>query len=297
MGEKTVINGTSYYISYYYDENGAPMGVNVNGSAYFFVKNLQGDITAIMSYTGTVVAKYTYDAWGKLLSVRDGNNQAVTSPTHIANLNPFRYRGYIYDTETGLYYLNSRYYDAEVGRFISPDQCISTGQGVLSFNMYAYCGNNPVNMADPTGKIGIWTFLAISGIFATILSIPSSEKQEATEKQINEARNEAKRADYKVKYNEEGKPSTVNISINTESVIDNVDSIARDYYYQALYDGTVKKANEYSIPVGNLMSVDHIRWEFSMHELAYYLGFDAATTTDLNIDETLFSMIRRAFGW
>ena len=152
VGEKTVINGTTYYISYYYDENGAPMGINVNGSAYFFVKNLQGDITAIMSYTGTVVAKYTYDAWGKLLSVRDGNNANVTSATHIANLNPFRYRGYIYDTETGLYYLNSRYYDASVGRFISPDgQLAGVGGELLGYNMYAYCFNNPINMTDETG--------------------------------------------------------------------------------------------------------------------------------------------------
>jgi RHS repeat-associated protein len=172
VGEKTVINGTTYYISYYYDENGAPMGINVNGSAYFFVKNLQGDITAIMSYTGTVVAKYTYDAWGKLLSVRDGNNQAVTSPTHIANLNPFRYRCYIYDTETGLYYLNSRYYDAEVGRFISPDSAdvVTITEGIYDKNLYAYCDNNPVMRVDTAGYF--WDiFFDVVSLVASVVEV------------------------------------------------------------------------------------------------------------------------------
>ena len=165
VGEKTVINGTTYYISYYYDENGAPMGINVNGSAYFFVKNLQGDITAIMSYTGTVVAKYTYDAWGKLLSVRDGNNQAVTSPTHIANLNPFRYRGYIYDTETELYYVSSRYYDPEIGRWINADnQIAGVGGEILGYNMFAYCMNNPVNMSDPSGNWPEWATKLVAAV-------------------------------------------------------------------------------------------------------------------------------------
>ena len=72
--------------------------------------------------------------------------------SHIANVNPIRYRGYYYDVETGFYYLQSRYYDPEVGRFINADGLVSTGQGVLGFNMYAYCGNNPVNRADPTGE-------------------------------------------------------------------------------------------------------------------------------------------------
>ena len=80
------------------------MGVKLNGSAYFFVKHLQGDVVAITDYTGSVVARYTYDVWGKLLSVTNGAGNPVTDPTHVANLNPFRYRGYFYDAETGFYY-------------------------------------------------------------------------------------------------------------------------------------------------------------------------------------------------
>jgi len=78
----------------------------------------------------------------------------------MAEVNPFRYRGYYYDAETSLYYLQSRYYDAEVGRFINADAYVSTGQGMIGNNMYAYCGNGPVNRIDITGaffkEIGDW---------------------------------------------------------------------------------------------------------------------------------------------
>ena len=78
-----------------------------------------------------------------------------SQPNHIANVNPIRYRGYYYDTETGLYYVSSRYYDPEIGRWINADGYISTGQGLLSTNMFAYCENNPVNKFDPTGNFAL----------------------------------------------------------------------------------------------------------------------------------------------
>ena len=131
------------------------MGVKLNGSAYFFVKNLQGDVVAITDYTGSVVARYTYDVWGKLLSVVNGAGNPVTDPTHVANLNPFRYRGYFYDTETGLYYLQSRYYDAQVGRFVNGDGQLNTDT-VLGNNLFVYSENNPINAWDPNGKDAIW---------------------------------------------------------------------------------------------------------------------------------------------
>ena len=83
-----------------------------------------------------------------------------SQPNHIANVNPIRYRGYYYDTETGFYYVSSRYYDPEIGRWINADGYVSTGQGVLGYNMFAYCGNNPVNRVDPTGQFWseIWEF-------------------------------------------------------------------------------------------------------------------------------------------
>ena len=105
------------------------------------------------SYTGTLVAKYAYDPFGQVLSVTNASGTAI-SPTaaNVANYNPFRYRGYYYDTESGFYYLQSRYYDPEICRFINADQYASTGLGFLGCNMFAYCNNNPVMQADPSGE-------------------------------------------------------------------------------------------------------------------------------------------------
>ena len=112
-----------------------------------------GDVIAIVrAATGQIVAKYSYDAWGKC-TVTNATGYAV------GDKNPFRYRGYYYDTETGLYYLNSRYYNPEFGRFISADGLIDN-RGATSQNLFAYCGNNPVNRSDLSGlfwkEIGNW---------------------------------------------------------------------------------------------------------------------------------------------
>ena len=156
-----VIDGTLYgqlmpdgkKLVYLYDIDGTPYGFNYNGSNYFYDKNLQGDILAVINSSNSVLAKYTYDPWGKLLSVTDANgNDISANASHIGNINPLRYRGYYYDAETGFYYLNSRYYDPETCRFVNADGYVSTGQGITGYNMFAYCGNNPVNRADPTGQ-------------------------------------------------------------------------------------------------------------------------------------------------
>jgi RHS repeat-associated protein len=117
-------------------------------------------------HTVTLEATYSYDPWGKLLSVKSagGSPISATLTTNIANVNPFRYRGYYYDSETGFYYLRSRYYDPAISRFINADEYASTGQGFIGTNMFAYCNNNPVNLTDP---LGLWTIsfsFSISGI-------------------------------------------------------------------------------------------------------------------------------------
>ena len=98
------------------------------------------------------VATYTYDAWGNVIAVKDANSNLITDYSHIAQLNPIRYRGYYYDTETGFYYLGSRYYDPAVGRFINGDVFASTGRGFLGHNLYAYCLNNPIGYVDTSGS-------------------------------------------------------------------------------------------------------------------------------------------------
>ena len=104
---------------------------------------------------GTKLVSYTYDAWGNV-SITYSNGGDLTG----AQYNPFTYRGYYRDAETGFYYLNSRYYDPKVGRFINPDSFVSTGQGLTGYNMFAYCNNNPVIYVDYTGKSLIAFFLA-----------------------------------------------------------------------------------------------------------------------------------------
>ena len=100
----------------------------------------------IVNTSGTVVVEYTYDAWGRLLTTT--GSMAST----LGEINPLRYRGYVYDSETGLYYLQSRYYNPAIGRFINADEYVGTGQGTLGYNMYAYCLSNPVRYVDYCGR-------------------------------------------------------------------------------------------------------------------------------------------------
>ena len=150
-GQKTGDN----VLMWIYDNNGAYIGFTYNGVEYYYVYNLQGDVEAITDATGAIVASYTYGAWGSSISVKN----YTTNGVNIAQINPIRYRGYYYDAETNFYYLNSRYYDPGICRFINADGYVTTGQGVTSFNMFAYCGNNPVSFSDPQGNFRIQSLL------------------------------------------------------------------------------------------------------------------------------------------
>ena len=128
-----------------YDAAGNVVAVNYNGTYYYYVRNGQNDVIRLIDGESNTVVEYAYDSWGTPLSTTG------TLATTLGVQNPFRYRGYVCDTETGLYYLQSRYYDPELSRFISADVYMSTGQGVLGHNMFAYCLNNPQNLVDNTG--------------------------------------------------------------------------------------------------------------------------------------------------
>ena len=134
-------------MDFVYDESGRPFALNHStdgGSSftmYYYILNLQGDVVKLVTASGSAVATYEYDAWGKVLSATGS----------MAEKNPLRYRGYYYDAETGFYYLQSRYYDSVNRRFINADSYASTGQGFAGTNMFAYCNNNPVIYADPAG--------------------------------------------------------------------------------------------------------------------------------------------------
>ena len=131
-----------------YDAGGTPVSVTHDNGAttatYYYITNLQGDVMHLFDVNGNTAGNYFYDAWGNLVSA---------SATTICQLNPLRYRGYVYDTETELYYLQSRYYNPEMGRFINADdtQYLGADGSLTGYNLFAYCGNNPVMGYDPTG--------------------------------------------------------------------------------------------------------------------------------------------------
>ena len=137
---------------FYYDSNNSVTAMSINDSMYYYIKNLQGDITKIVNHQGKVMVEYTYDAWGNILKEKSNVNPSYAT---VKEFNPFRYRGYVYDTDTGLYYLQSRYYDPKNGRFINADDTayVDTNSGTpLSINMFAYCENDPINNVDPCGQ-------------------------------------------------------------------------------------------------------------------------------------------------
>ena len=130
-----------YVLDFFYDQNGTPFMLLQNGNIYYYITNTQGDVIRLVDINGNVAASYRYDPYGKATSALGSH----------ANINPLRYRGYVFDHETGLYYLQSRYYDPETGRFLNADNLISTGQGLLGNNMFAYCLNNPACRKDIWG--------------------------------------------------------------------------------------------------------------------------------------------------
>ena len=163
---------------YLYDSTGMPIGMMYRTTSYavdqwdvfWFEKNLQGDIVAVYNESGTKVVTYNYsDAWGNH-SVAYTNGGGSTAVQY----NPFRYRGYYYDTDLGLYYLQSRYYDPNTCRFINADGYVSTGQGLTGYNMFAYCGNNPVMRVDPSGESSLFALFIVSTVAYSIIAFISS---------------------------------------------------------------------------------------------------------------------------
>ena len=157
-------------LRYVYDENGSVCGymLNTDGTTwkqYYFVTNLQGDVIQVYSLIGReLVASYSYDSWGNIISATGEQ----------AEENPFRYRGYYYDSESGFYYLSSRYYDSEIGRFINADSLIDN-RSVITQNLFQYCGNNPVNNTDSSGHLFIGAIVGgvVGGIMGGLSALVS----------------------------------------------------------------------------------------------------------------------------
>ena len=170
-------NGTVQ--SYFYDENGSVLGITYGGENYYFRKNFRGYVLAILTASGEVVVEYSYDPWGNILAVTGSFASTLGSD------NPFRYRGYYYDTESCFYYLNSRYYDAKVCRYLNADSAIvEVGGSVQGYNLFAYCFNNPVNMSDSSGQWPQWIKNAASAVVNAVkkaaVTVVNTVKKAAT---------------------------------------------------------------------------------------------------------------------
>ncbi len=218
LGQKT----GNDIITYLYDENGSAYGMKYNDNYFYYAFNAQGDVVGIIHASGNVIARYEYDAWGNILSVTTNTGIDISQSTnHIANINPIRYRGYYYDIETGFYYLQSRYYDPVTQRFLNADGLVSTGQGILGTNMFAYCGNNPVNLKDSTGQF--WQFIVVVVVVAVTAAVVINSvisKNSVDENYNNNSKKETTASINKTVNNQDD-DSVSSLSVGVGNVADN----------------------------------------------------------------------------
>ncbi|MCR5012229.1 MAG: DNRLRE domain-containing protein, partial [Lachnospiraceae bacterium] len=175
LAQKTGDGAEQELLNFYYTPEGKllEIGYSTGGSPekhYTVIKNAMGDVAALYTAEGTLVGSYKYDPYGKIISVN--HNKEYNDADGILEKNPFRYRGYYFDAETGWYYLNSRYYDPEVKRFVNADSTdVLTNQctNLMQYNLFAYCNDNPVNKADDGGNLENWQKIAIGiGVIAAV---------------------------------------------------------------------------------------------------------------------------------
>ena len=276
---------------YTYSGNGELIGFQYRNSSYessnwdifWYDKNAEGDILAIYDELGNLLVSYAYDAWGNFVET-----VGTVAAAQIASKNPFRYRSYYYDSDLNLYYLNSRYYDSTVKRFINADGFVSTGQGFVGNNMFAYCNNNPIKYVDYGGNRAA---MNESGKNRVYINDGASLIEKNPE--ILVAIYVAGKADIHKSADDENK---IEIDFYLED-FNTIDESARQYFYQALYDKSVEFAIANGINVDNLMTVDHIKWETEWHAFAGKLGITNANEINLDPDETRLSMILRGAGY
>ena len=216
-------------LDFAYDANGHPYSITYTPNegtpvTYYYVVNLQGDVVALLNSEGAVIARYDYDAWGKIRSITDANNASISDASHIANINPLRYRGYYYDADTGFYYLQSRYYDPIIKRFINADSQFSTDL-TGGLNLFAYCGNNPVNRVDYSGEFWGLVFIALATAFIAFTFTSSQNQAPHYEQQAQEKYNQSNVSVYE-RGNAPEEKSTINAEVYYPS--DSVSNISID---------------------------------------------------------------------
>ena len=176
-------DGVNYQLDFFYDTQGKPLAViyrqNGDGLSYYYLTNQQGDVTKLykpVAVSGSTkvnmveIATYSYDPWGKATVTVNTGSQITNNDRTLANINPLRYRGYYQDVETGFYYLQSRYYDPVIGRFINadlPEYAALSATDITGTNLFAYCKNDPINHADEDGE---WLNLVIGAVVGGVIS-------------------------------------------------------------------------------------------------------------------------------
>ena len=157
-----------------YDNNGDAFGFTYNGTEYYYLKNAQNDVVALVDSNRQIVAKYAYDAWGRIVSVTDAEGNDISAQKdHIGNVNPIRYRSYYFDSETYFYYLNTRYYSPEMCRFLNADDTdtlLCSPNELTDKNLFAYCDNNPVMRVDHGGDFWMLIGAAVGAVVGGAVS-------------------------------------------------------------------------------------------------------------------------------
>ena len=322
-------NSLTAVLDFVYDESGKPFALkySTNGTSfqtYYYVLNLQGDVVKLIHYIPGFeyesVATYEYDAWGNI----------VSSSGRLAEINPLRYRGYYYDSETGFYYLQSRYYDPANRRFINADVYASTGQGFVGTNMFAYCVNNPVFLTDEDGNfaIAIGIGAAVEAICGSVaaagLGIVLLGELERSTKANREAMREAVKAkvDAMIAADScvpEPEPRDNSVYVlydtqNNENIVKYVgrtnnpkrrldehrrsNSPKRDYDMRVVITGLTKSeamvAEQVLISAYTLKYLDNARREIAAKNVDNYLQYTAAVAELLacGAEETLIGLMR-----
>ena len=302
LAEERHTGGTTRVLVFSYDENNSPIGFQFktnNGpwNYYLYAKNIQGDIVALYrrdinadgTRSATHIANYEYDPWGKLLSIKNAAGQDVSAyPDNSANINPLRYRGYYYDNESGFYYLQSRYYDPSIGRFINTDSYVSTGTGFLGYNMFAYCNNSPVEYIDDCATIPTHSCMETDGgpRDPNLENLTAESKYNAETVKVmavgEEEKNNVKKDDIYITYSfEKTNPAKNNIQIHNSYKTNDINEMYaivnvmmnNSYYEQWIQaGGQTKSASDYVA-----------QWQ--AHNMAYqYLPFPAARAHTADVD-------------
>ena len=281
IGEKITASNLNHYLSYFYGLNGI-IGFNYDNDSYLFRKNIFGDITHIYKTDGTLVATYDYDAYG---------NTTVHNLTsaNIGDINPFRYRSYYFDQETGLYYCQSRYYKPNWCRWLNADSLdYLNNTEIGGVNLFAYCHNNPVMYRDESGHFAEWVLVVLFVIFTVVFLVTmKSDTQIIIQDEIPAGAKEYPLQDGKVIYYSIGDNKN---SPTTELII----------YNSSLFTkGEIKEFLNYLIQIKGYvaLNVQKVLNEWAWHKIAYYFGFFRNNTTSASIYLNSDDVKHGFFSW